>query len=234
MQCRAHQRKIHTIDELKQRLIEVWRGLEQSTVDIAIDQWRKRLRACVRAKGGHTFFVMFYLNFALLSKTALLLRFTFTLVLVLQGNVATKLSYCGKFFILLKSYFFLIPTLKEFKKSTNICQSYSKNESGPVFDQQCKLYIFVILFVRACSVWSVGWWQWQYGACRLLRFLKARDWNVEDAKKQLKETVEWRRVLNPLNVDCRWCHDSPGYHGVVRTFIIYTSAILSISLSFHP
>jgi len=53
MQRRVYQRKIHTIDELKQRLIEVWCGLEQSTVDMAIDQWRKRLRACVRAKGGH-------------------------------------------------------------------------------------------------------------------------------------------------------------------------------------
>ena len=31
------------------------------------------------------------------------------------------------------SHFFLIPTLKEFYKSTNICQSYSKNKSGPVF-----------------------------------------------------------------------------------------------------
>jgi len=31
------------------------------------------------------------------------------------------------------SCFFLIPTLKEFKKSTNSCQSYSKNKSGPVF-----------------------------------------------------------------------------------------------------
>jgi len=54
-------------------------------------------------------------------------------VFVLQGNVATKLSYSGKFFILVMSHFFLIPTLKEFKKSTNICQSYSKNKSGPVF-----------------------------------------------------------------------------------------------------
>ena len=49
----VRQRKIHTIDELKQRLIEVWCGLEQSTVDMAVDQWRKRLSACVRAKGGH-------------------------------------------------------------------------------------------------------------------------------------------------------------------------------------
>jgi len=43
----------YTIDELKQRLIEVWCGLEQSTVDMAIEQRRGRLRACVRAKGGH-------------------------------------------------------------------------------------------------------------------------------------------------------------------------------------
>ena len=35
--------KFHTINELKQRLIEVWCGLEQSTVNMAIDQWRKRL-----------------------------------------------------------------------------------------------------------------------------------------------------------------------------------------------
>jgi len=54
----VYQRKIHTIDKLKQRLIEVWCGLEQSTVNMAtvgmaVDQWRKRLRACVRAKGGH-------------------------------------------------------------------------------------------------------------------------------------------------------------------------------------
>jgi len=39
---------------------------------------------------------------------------TFRLVLVLQGNVATKLSYGEKFFILVMSHFFLIPTLKEF------------------------------------------------------------------------------------------------------------------------
>ena len=29
--------------------------------------------------------------------------------------------------------------IEEFKKSTNICQSYSKNKSGPVFlDSQCR------------------------------------------------------------------------------------------------
>jgi len=43
MQRRVYQGKIHTIDELKQRLIGVWCDLEQSTVNMAIDQWRKRL-----------------------------------------------------------------------------------------------------------------------------------------------------------------------------------------------
>jgi len=53
MQRRVYQTKIHTIDELNQRLIEVWCGLEQSTVNMAVDQWRRKLRTCVRAKGGH-------------------------------------------------------------------------------------------------------------------------------------------------------------------------------------
>jgi len=52
IQQRIYQTKIHTV-ELKQRLIDVWCGLEQNVIDTAIDQWRKRLRACVRAKGGH-------------------------------------------------------------------------------------------------------------------------------------------------------------------------------------
>ena len=44
MQRHVCKTKIHTIDELKQRLIEVWCGLKQSTVDMAIEQWRGRLR----------------------------------------------------------------------------------------------------------------------------------------------------------------------------------------------
>ena len=41
------------IDELKQRLIEVWKGMQQSVLDNTIDEWRKRLISCIRAKGGH-------------------------------------------------------------------------------------------------------------------------------------------------------------------------------------
>jgi len=35
------------------RLITVWCGLEQRAVDDAIDQWRRRLLACVDAECGH-------------------------------------------------------------------------------------------------------------------------------------------------------------------------------------
>jgi len=38
---------------LKRRLINVWADMQQSVIDDAIDQWRKRLHACVRARRGH-------------------------------------------------------------------------------------------------------------------------------------------------------------------------------------
>jgi len=53
MQRRVYQRQIHNVDELTRRLIDVWCFLEQSIFDEAIDQWQRRLPACVRAKGGH-------------------------------------------------------------------------------------------------------------------------------------------------------------------------------------
>jgi len=53
MQRRVCQKQIHSADELKRRLIDVWCGLEQSIFDEAIDQWRRRHRACVRVKEGH-------------------------------------------------------------------------------------------------------------------------------------------------------------------------------------
>ena len=53
MQQRVYQTRVHTIDELKERLIAVWSQFQQDIVNTAIDQWRKYLRACVRANGGH-------------------------------------------------------------------------------------------------------------------------------------------------------------------------------------
>jgi len=44
---------LHDIDELRERLLHVWRGFEQSLIDDAVDQWPTRLCAYVCASGGH-------------------------------------------------------------------------------------------------------------------------------------------------------------------------------------
>jgi len=41
------------VDQLRERLIPVWCELDQSAVNHAIDEWRRRLSACVDAEGGH-------------------------------------------------------------------------------------------------------------------------------------------------------------------------------------
>ena len=53
MQQRVYEMQIHNVDELKRRLVDVWSSLQQSVVDAAVSEWRKRLQACVDAKGGH-------------------------------------------------------------------------------------------------------------------------------------------------------------------------------------
>jgi len=53
MQQRVYELQIHNVGKLKRRLVDVWSGLHQSVVDAAVSEWRKRLQACVRAKGGH-------------------------------------------------------------------------------------------------------------------------------------------------------------------------------------
>ena len=61
------------MDDLRQRLIDVWNGMEPGVIDDAIDQWRKCLRACVQAKGGHfehsvrfvNLFGLFFENFSI-------------------------------------------------------------------------------------------------------------------------------------------------------------------------
>ena len=55
MQQRVYEMQIHNVDELKRqrRLVDVWSSLQQSVVDAAVSEWRKRLQVCVCAKGGH-------------------------------------------------------------------------------------------------------------------------------------------------------------------------------------
>ncbi|KAK6185894.1 hypothetical protein SNE40_008032 [Patella caerulea] len=48
----------------------------------------------------------------------------------------------------------------------------------------------------------------------LARYLKSYNWNVNEAEKYLKATIEFRREQRPLYVDCKYCHDRPGYHSM--------------------
>jgi len=52
VQERVYQSWVHSIDELKQRLLHVWHVMDQSIIDSAVDEWHLRLHACVLAKGG--------------------------------------------------------------------------------------------------------------------------------------------------------------------------------------
>ena len=49
----VYQKCILDVDELKQCLVEVWSHFSQAIIDEAINEWRKRLLACVQIKRHH-------------------------------------------------------------------------------------------------------------------------------------------------------------------------------------
>jgi len=51
---RVYEMQSHNVDELDQRLVDVWSGLQQSVVDAAVSEWRKRLQVCVCSRDGRT------------------------------------------------------------------------------------------------------------------------------------------------------------------------------------
>ena len=61
-----YQKPIRDIDQLKQCLVVVWSDMQQTVVDAAIGEWRKRLGACVRVKGHHFEHQLFYTACSLL------------------------------------------------------------------------------------------------------------------------------------------------------------------------
>ena len=50
---RVYHSIVKDVDELRERLISARCALDQSVVNHAIDEWRRRLLACVNAEGGH-------------------------------------------------------------------------------------------------------------------------------------------------------------------------------------
>ena len=45
--------RIRNTDELQKRLVATWAEFQQSVLDYPVDQWQKRLEACICAEGGH-------------------------------------------------------------------------------------------------------------------------------------------------------------------------------------
>ena len=53
MQDCVYQMPVRDVTDLKQCLTDAWNGLSQSIVDDAVDEWRKRVRACMKEKLSH-------------------------------------------------------------------------------------------------------------------------------------------------------------------------------------
>ncbi len=53
MQERVYRTKVRDIEDLRQRIVQVWDEFDQGIIDASVKEWRRRLRACVAANGGH-------------------------------------------------------------------------------------------------------------------------------------------------------------------------------------
>jgi len=50
MQELVYKTAVHDTSDLKQHIIDTWASVSQNIIDEAIEQWRKWLHACVKAK----------------------------------------------------------------------------------------------------------------------------------------------------------------------------------------
>ena len=106
MQSRVYQTKICSVDG--RRVIDVWCGLEQSTINMAFDHWRRRLWACIHSNTTCELTILIFSVSVTFSVTFvwLLLCYIFhskrvpatsiirpTRVFVSQGNAAAKSGY---------------------------------------------------------------------------------------------------------------------------------------------
>jgi len=53
LQERVYPTKISDVNEPKRRINSEWAALSHADIERAVGEWRQRLRACVRAGGGH-------------------------------------------------------------------------------------------------------------------------------------------------------------------------------------
>jgi len=50
---KVYESRIEDVDELGERTKVAWEELDQRIIDTAVQYWRTRLHACVKAKGDH-------------------------------------------------------------------------------------------------------------------------------------------------------------------------------------
>ena len=49
----VYKHHVKDITELREHIVAAWDELNQHIINTALGQWRTRLRACVKALGGH-------------------------------------------------------------------------------------------------------------------------------------------------------------------------------------
>ena len=52
MQEMVYKTKLRGVEDLRKQIVQAWNDLGQRIIDLAVREWRKRLRAWVAAKGG--------------------------------------------------------------------------------------------------------------------------------------------------------------------------------------
>nr|CAH8863668.1 unnamed protein product [Trichobilharzia regenti] len=70
----------------------------------------------------------------------------------------------------------------------------------------------------------------------VVRFLKARGWDLQSAEKMMRKDLQWRQEFRPDLTDCKNCHNQPGTHSLrqigfdeVGRPVIYASFCQAIS-----
>jgi len=130
MHRRVYQTKVHDLDELRQRLIDVWHQWR--------NWWMAQTSACMYSCERRTFWAFAliqghtYDNFSVLSLWILKEKyyycvkyFGFLIFCISQGSVATRLRCGGKYNNSFVTTFLLSTAVKEFLKSVNIFRSYA-------------------------------------------------------------------------------------------------------------
>ena len=60
MQQCVYKTCVNNLDERKQRLIEVWKGMQLNIVDAATGKWRKQLQVCAEKRMVRVFCIIRY------------------------------------------------------------------------------------------------------------------------------------------------------------------------------